>query len=62
VHGPTPYVERYMSVLGYDFEHKIKSIAISICKFQLIQLGFQKYMPSMIAACSMIVAINIYEI
>lgn len=59
--GPTYSIERFLRVLNYDFDNKIKNIAVSICKFSLIQLGFQKFMPSMIAACSIIVAINIYE-
>ena len=59
--GPTYSIERFLRVLNYDFDSKIKNIAVSICKFSLIQFGFQKFMSSMIAACSIIVAINIYE-
>lgn len=37
-------------------------MAFQICKFQLNEAAFLKYQPSQIAACSLILSINIYEL
>ena len=59
--GPMQTMERYLRILGYDTNKTILDMAYQICKFQLNDARFLIYKPSMIAACSVILAINIYE-
>ena len=37
-------------------------MSFQICKFQLNEALFLKYQPSMIAACALIISVNIYEL
>lgn len=59
--GPMQSMERYLRVLNYDTNKTIQDMAFQICKFQLNDARFLNYKPSQIAACSVILAINIYE-
>lgn len=59
--GPMQSMERFLRVLNYDKNKTIQDMAYQICKFQLNDARFLNYKPSLIAACSCILAINIYE-
>jgi hypothetical protein len=59
--GPIQTMERYLRVLNYDTNKTIMDMAFQISKFQLNDARFLNYKPSTIAACSVILAINIYE-
>ena len=59
--GPMQSMERYLRILGYDMNSTISDMAFQICKFQLNDARFLVYKPSQIAACSVILAINILQ-
>ena len=59
--GPMQSMERYLRILGYDMNSTISDMAFQICKFQLNDARFLVYKPSQIAACSVILAINIFQ-
>ena len=59
--GPIQSLERYLRVLNYDLNSQVFRLACSICKFQLNEEKFLKYRPSIIAACAVILGINIFE-
>jgi hypothetical protein len=59
--GPMQSMERYLRILGYDKNKIVVDMSFQICKFQLNDARFLKYKPSNIAACSVILSINIYE-
>jgi hypothetical protein len=54
-------MERYLRILDYDLNKTIYDMSFQICKFQCNDAQFLKYRPSVIAACAIILAINIYE-
>jgi len=54
-------MERYLRILDYDLNKTILDMGFQISKFQLNDAKFLKYRPSQMAACSAILAINIYE-
>ena len=54
-------MDRYLRIVDYDQNDGVQSIAFQICKYQLINVKFLNYKPSMIAACIVIVAINIVK-
>lgn len=59
--GPIQSLERYLRVLNYGLNSQVYRLACSICKFQLNEEQFLKYRPSIIAACAVILGINIFE-
>lgn len=59
--GPIQSMERFLRILGYNQNRTMYDMAYQICKFQLNDSKFLKYRPSQIAACSVILSINIYE-
>jgi len=59
--GPIQSMERYLRILDYDLNKTILDMGFQISKFQLNDAKFLKYRASQIAACSAILAINIYE-
>ena len=60
--GPIQSMERFLRLLNYDqSSHSIKDMSFQICKFSLNESCFLNYRPSQIAACSVLIAINIYE-
>lgn len=59
--GPMQSMERHLRVLNYQKNKTIHDMGFQICKFQLNDARFLNYQPSMIAACSVILAINIFE-
>ena len=54
-------MERFLRILNYNTNKTIIDMAFQISKFQLNDARFLKFKPSQIAACSVILAINIYE-
>jgi hypothetical protein len=59
--GPVQPLERFLKVLGYDDNNIVKDMALEICKFSLNDPIFLNYRPSMVAACSLLISINIFE-
>ena len=59
--GPIQTLERYLRILNYNSSQTIFDMAFQICKFHLNEVSFIKFRPSMIAAASLILSINIYE-
>ena len=59
--GPIQIMERYLRILDYDTNKTIMDMAFQISKFQLNDARFLNYKPSAIAACSVILGVNIYE-
>jgi hypothetical protein len=60
-HGPINFVDRYLRLLNYSNEEVIQMMCYEICKFSLNDDLFLSYMPSQIAACSVILSINIFK-
>ena len=50
-----------MRILNYDLNRTIFDMSYQICKFQLNDAQFLKYQPSVMAACALLLSINIYE-
>ena len=59
--SPVDLIDRYLRILNYDKDINVRKITFDICKFQLLDAKFLKYLPSQLAACSIILAINIEE-
>lgn len=59
--GPVQSMERFLRILDYDLNKTIYDMSFQICKFQCNDAQFLKYRPSVIAACAIILAVNIYE-
>lgn len=59
--NPIHSMERYLRILNYDKNQTVKDMSFQILKFQLNDSVFLNYRPSMIAACSIILAVNIFE-
>lgn len=60
-HGPIHFVDRYLRILDYGNEPVIQMMCNEICKFSLNDDMFLNYRPSQIAACSVILSINIFK-
>jgi uncharacterized protein with PIN domain len=54
-------MERFLRILGYDLNVPVYQMSCQICKFSLNESRFLNYRPSMLAACAIILSINIYE-
>ena len=51
-----------LSIIYKDDDNNIvKDMALEICKFSLNDPIFLNYRPSMVAACSLLISINIFE-
>ena len=59
--GPIAPMERFLRLLGYHKNVLSFDMAFNICKFQLTDPAFLEYTPSEIAACAVILAVNIYQ-
>lgn len=60
-HGPIHFVDRYLRLLNYANEPVIQMMCNEICKFSLNDEMFLNYKPSQIAACAVILSINIFK-
>ena len=54
-------MERYLRLMNFNRNKIIYDMSYQICKFQLNDGQFLIYRPSEIAACSVIISINIYK-
>jgi hypothetical protein len=54
-------MERFLRVLDLDFNHIIYDMSYQICKYQMNDSKFLAYRPSQLAACAVIIAVNIYK-
>ena len=59
--GPIQAMERHLRLLGADNNEMVKDMGFQICKFQLNDPCFLGYKPSQLAACAIIISINIYR-
>lgn len=59
--GPVECMERYLRILNFDNNKIIYDMSYQICKFQLNDSEFLTYRPSELAACAVIISINIYK-
>jgi hypothetical protein len=59
--GPIQAMERYLRLLGFDTNKIVSDMGYQICKFQLNDSRFLGYRPSQLAACAVIISINIYR-
>jgi len=55
------FVERYLRVLGYHQDDMVSKMSFELCKFSLNNEKLLKYKPSEIAACCVILSINIFK-
>lgn len=55
------FIDRYLRILGYHKEEDVLMMSYELCKFSLNENMFLKYKPSVIAACSVLLSINIFE-
>lgn len=58
--GPLPSLERYLRLLDYHKEDEIIKMSFTICKLLLVDSSFLNYRPSQLAACTAIIAVNIF--
>jgi hypothetical protein len=58
---PMQSMDRYLRILNRDKDKTIREMSYQICKFQLNEALFLNFRPSMIAACAVIISINIFE-
>jgi hypothetical protein len=59
--GPMQFVERYLRVLKVLYEPPVYNIAYAICKLCLVDARFLNYKPSVIAACAVMIGVNIQK-
>lgn len=59
--GPIEFIQRYLRILGYDKNSQIQIICEQLARFQLNYSTFLKYKPSQLAACIVLIAINILK-
>ena len=57
--GPIHFLLRFLRLVDQDRDPKLFQICTNICKFQLNEARFLNYKPSHIAACAVIIGINI---
>jgi len=55
------FIERYLRILGYHNEEVVEMMSFELCKFSLNENKFLKYKPSVMAACSVLLSINIFR-
>lgn len=57
--GLMDFIQRYLRVLGWDKNPQMKVICEQLARFQLNYSTFLKFKPSQLAACIVIIAVNI---
>jgi len=55
------FIDRYLRILGYHKNEMVKLMSYELSKFSLNEDLFLKYKPSVMAACSVILSINIFK-
>jgi len=58
--GPKQFLDRYMRILELDNKPKVYKMALQILSLSIVNHKLISYRPSQIAACSLIIALNIY--
>ena len=58
---PIPSLERFMRILNYDQHDVIFKMAFQILRASLVDGKFLQFEPSKMAACALILSINIFE-
>lgn len=58
--GPKQFLDRYMRILELENKSKIQKMALQILSLSIVNHKLISYRPSQIAACSLIIALNIY--
>ena len=59
--GPIESMERYLRVLGYNKNSDVDQLSRRILKHHIRHACLLNYRPSQVAACAVIIAINIKE-
>lgn len=59
--GPVESMERYLRVLGYHKNEKVTKLCREILRQQIKHADLLNYRPSQVAACTVLVAINMYQ-
>lgn len=59
--GPVETMERYLRVMGYNKNKEVDRLARSILKYHIRTASLLNYRPSQVAACAVIIAININQ-
>jgi hypothetical protein len=54
-------MERYLRILSYDKNEIVRNMALELCKLTLNDSIFLNYRSTMIAACAVIISINVFE-
>lgn len=57
--GPVDSIQRYLRLVNYDGDKSVWAICEQLSRFQLNYSVFLKYKPSQIAACVVILSINL---
>ena len=52
-------MERYLRILNEDQNSLVYKITFKILRFQLVDSNFLQYRPSQLAACAIIISLNI---
>ena len=59
--GPVAPMDRFLRLLKVDNIPAIRQMSLQICKFAYKQTRFLNYLPSEIAACAVIISLNIFK-
>ena len=59
--NPIVAIERYLRLLDFDKNPVIEDMTFQLSKFALNDPNFLNFRPSQIAACSVLIAANIYK-
>lgn len=59
--GPTEFIDRYLRILCVDKIRAIRNMSCQFCKFSLNESKFLYYRPSVLAACAVIIAVNVHK-
>lgn len=58
--GPCEFIDRYVRILSIDKIRPIRNMAVQFCKFALNDAKYLNYRPSVMGACSVIIAVNVH--
>ena len=54
-------MERFLRILTYNKNEIVRNMALELCKLTLHDSIFLNYRPTMIAACAVIISLNVFE-
>ena len=55
------FIDRYLRILGYHNSDVVLMMSYELCKFSMNDDMFLNYKPSVIAACCVLLSINIFN-